>query len=96
MCSRPYLSLSSQDGCREPAAGHPRTAQCGLTIGGTNAGGFARCASTTAEGTGVYNYGGPHAGTGDRSDYGDLYPHSPGDAEIPAGGEAGGAVEDRR
>jgi hypothetical protein len=65
-------------------------------VGGTNAGGFARRASTTAEGTGVHNDSSGHAGAGNRSDYGDFYARAPGDAEVPAGIEAGGALAHRR
>ena len=55
-----------------------------MRLGGTDAGGFARCVTTTAEGPGVYRHGGDHARTGDRRDYGDLYADSPGDAEVAA------------
>jgi hypothetical protein len=57
-------------------------------LGGTNAGGFARRASTTEEGTGIHNDGGDHAGAGNRSNHGDFYARAPSDAEVPAGIEA--------
>jgi len=63
---------------------------------GMNAGGFARCVAATAEGSGIYGDGGDYPGAGDWGDDGDLFSGAAGDAEVAAGGEAGGAVADWR
>jgi hypothetical protein len=61
----------------------------------TNAGGFARRASTTAEGSGVHNDGSDYAGIGDRSDDGDFYARASSDAEVAACDETGRTVAHR-
>ena len=43
----------------------------------------------------IYGDGGHHAGSGNRSDDGHLHAGASGDAEVAAGGQAGGAVADR-
>src|SRR5271163_3920626 len=58
--------------------------------------GCTRCSSAAAQGARLYGDRTDHTGPGNWRDHGDLYPHSPGDAEVSAGRKAGGTLENRR
>src|ERR1700733_9563825 len=66
------------------------------SLGGTNAGRYARRAAATTKGPRLRAYGNHHPRPGHRSHHRHLHPGASGYAEVSAGGQARGVMADRR